>query len=398
MKKIVRRSFPSISQPWAMASIATASIAMALMAAAAVAQPLSKPAVASFVEGRIPEGSVIKQAILELADGSTEVVSYAATPDGKAVIDGDILITVDGAGRARIAKDLDRLWAERNTFSKSTGRNGSSFRWQNNTVPFLIEVADAFQQQWIEDAIEHIENLTAVRFVPRTNQADFVAFVNTPGVCRSFVGRQGGRQEIELDRFGCGFGQIAHEVGHALGLWHEHQRTDRDASVIVNWANIEPGAENNFQIRSGFLRGPFDFNSIMNYGSFFFADNPAVPTLTRLDGTTWVANRAALTAGDASGIGDMYKRVRASISFQCIGFLNSCDFSGLSQFGVQPTTSWQWTIEDGNSVATPTGSLVSYQFQTAGPHYVFLEVTDSQGDRASALTVVDLSECEGFIC
>ena len=36
-------------------------------------------------------------------------------------------------------------------------------------------------------------------------------------------------------------GIVMHEIMHALGFYHEHNRPDRNAFVTVQWQNIEPG-------------------------------------------------------------------------------------------------------------------------------------------------------------
>ena len=53
------------------------------------------------------------------------------------------------------------------------------------------------------------------------------------------MGRKGGRQDIGVGK-GCEYaGTIIHEIGHALGFWHEQSRSDRDTYVRVVWKNIE---------------------------------------------------------------------------------------------------------------------------------------------------------------
>jgi hypothetical protein len=72
--------------------------------------------------------------------------------------------------------------------------------------------------------------------------------------------------------------------------------------VTINWANIQPGFQNNFQTYTvqgypGFELGAFDFNSIMLYSSFDFSVN-GQPTITTVGGGIFFAQRIGLSAGD----------------------------------------------------------------------------------------------------
>ena len=59
--------------------------------------------------------------------------------------------------------------------------------------------------------------------------------------CWSMVGMMGGRQEISLQSAGCMYhGTAIHEIMHALGFWHEHNRRDRDRYITIEWENINP--------------------------------------------------------------------------------------------------------------------------------------------------------------
>ena len=66
-------------------------------------------------------------------------------------------------------------------------------------------------------------------------------FFELPSCC-SFVGRKGnGKQGISIGEDCDNFGIIVHELGHALGFWHEHTRPDRNQYVKIITRNIEKG-------------------------------------------------------------------------------------------------------------------------------------------------------------
>jgi hypothetical protein len=180
-----------------------------------------------------------------------------------------------------------------------------SLRWPDGILPYVIsdDFSDS-ERDTIVDAIAHWNDRTIVRLIPRIGQDDFVFIEPDVDECRSAVGRIGGRQRL-CCAVGDGFntGSVIHEIGHAFGYQHEHQRPDRDQFVTVNTDNIEEGKESNFSIRSGVVLGPYDYGSIMHYPRDGFAEGG--DTIVPPDGVS-IGQRERLSERDVFGICLMY--------------------------------------------------------------------------------------------
>jgi hypothetical protein len=101
-------------------------------------------------------------------------------------------------------------------------------------------------------------------------------------VCRSTVGRylNTKTEYLELGPKCWNQATIIHELGHALGLMHEHQRPDRDTDVSVDFTNIEKDWAYNLDLfGTGDEAGSYDFLSVMHYGQYTLAIDPSRPTM-----------------------------------------------------------------------------------------------------------------------
>ena len=200
-------------------------------------------------------------------------------PPGYVQVEGDVITT-----EAVAAELLGLKTGPQPQFTYAPGR-----LWPNRVVPYDFDSGVTVLQQPVFVAAmamwaNSFPGVTTVTFQPRNGQDGYVHFVVAdPGLgdgTTDHIGYDGGTFSpnpvtitIRPSVFNGSHpaGLIAHEVGHALGLWHEQSRDDRDNYITILYANIQSGASDQFNKQSPEAAfGPYDYLSIMHYSPCAF--------------------------------------------------------------------------------------------------------------------------------
>ncbi|XP_037776258.1 zinc metalloproteinase nas-38-like [Penaeus monodon] len=203
--------------------------------------------------------------------------------------------TVKGAPRKAIPWGFYR-WP----VSQSTGLPTATYRIDSSVrSPAMIRSA---MNDW--------ESHTCVRFVETSNINEPYINVLEDNGCYSYVGKTGTKgQKLSIGR-GCYTAAIIrHELGHALGLFHEQTRADRDDYVQIFTENVRPGVEVNFQKEDNSVSygQEYDFFSLMQYSSTAFTKNGG-STIVTLDPAMqiYLGQSDDLTFRDIAIVNHMY--------------------------------------------------------------------------------------------
>uniref|UniRef100_A0A914UML9 Metalloendopeptidase n=1 Tax=Plectus sambesii TaxID=2011161 RepID=A0A914UML9_9BILA len=177
-----------------------------------------------------------------------------------------------------------------NARKKRKATSYTSYKWPTKAtgvIPYFLDASLTAQKiTVIQAAIKFWEDNTCLKFQLNGAGSNSLFFFNGVG-CYSYIGMIGGRQQVSMGD-GCEhFGIAAHEIAHALGFWHEQARYDRDSYVTVNLANVQAGVEHAFEratsAQMNLYSVPYDYGSLMHYGSNAFAKDQSFPTLIATD-------------------------------------------------------------------------------------------------------------------
>jgi len=339
----------------------------------------------SEINSQLPVNGIAKTVISGFSFKDKEV-TYEII-NGLAILEGDIVLGTQA--QAQAWNTVGNKSFNSNMAPRSVIISGDRFRWINNLVPFQFDMNVPDQvREMVFDAIDHWEDNTSMTFIERNNDnatefPDFVNIVSDEFACWSFVGRRGGSQDLNVVA-ACEFGATVHEFGHAIGLWHEQSREDRDNFVQINWDNIEDGREHNFNqhINDGDDMGEYDYGSIMHYGAFDFSDNN-LPTITTLE-PAFIGQRNGLSPLDIASIIENYPEFMpvADIaeSHYSIFLGNSVFIDGDQSFDPNGASlSYLWLLGDGS--IDDSGAAISHIYSDRGEYSVTLTVTDNEGNQ-----------------
>lgn len=219
--------------------------------------------------------------------------------------------------------------------------------WPRGTVYYKVNGLSATQRSWLNQAIDNIENTTPIRFNNSpysTNYIEIKSNGNAGYSHSNYIGYKGGRQEIGIANL-AGVGSTIHELCHALGLFHEQCRADRDNHIIIDWNAVSDAHQFKRYIErgeQGYDYGAFDFNSIMLYSSRK-GKNGNYDMVRRDNRQPFSAQRERLSSTDIQALSDKYWRniyIKDVSSDQCITCNDNNITYTLSSMPAGATVTW----------------------------------------------------------
>lgn len=169
-------------------------------------------------------------------------------------------------------------------------------KWPSGIIPYALSTRYSPRERAIlARAIQAYHDKTCIKFVPKRGDERDYLYIGKIDGCFSDVGRAGGRQEVSLDDGCIEYDTAIHELMHAVGFWHEHERWDRDDFIDILWQNIDRDAYDQFGrvnlFESNYYDEKYDYYSIMHYDRKSFSKNGGDTMVSRKPGMSRVIGK-----------------------------------------------------------------------------------------------------------
>ncbi len=175
---------------------------------------------------------------------------------------------------------------------------------------------------------------------------------------------------------------VIHEIGHAIGLYHEHERVDRNQYLMYSPENLKIGRNSAYTLSSPSF-GPYNYASVMHYEAFASTKNreavlEAIPPGMLIGQGDLPEHEQGLSAGDIDAVARLYGVPPTEITL-------STNPPGLALVvdGTRVTSPrrYQWAQGSRHIIEAP----VVQQAQRSGIRYVFGRWSDG-GNRSHTIT------------
>jgi Astacin (Peptidase family M12A) len=217
------------------------------------------------------------------------------------VFQGDIILdTIKEIDLSKIAafqiemKNIDKILEKKQVISEkqeaklfAVSEKAIDRKWIDNTVYYAIDANIEGEKEKILEALSlwSIPLQGIVNFIQvaplNTHIHNYAKFTLSNGYS-SNIGMVGKVQEIKIPSNAI-VGKIAHEIGHLLGLWHEHSHPNRNnyVKILANNIKLTGNTTNDrsiieqFEVLQASLvdTTKYDFSSIMHYPNNAFAQD-----------------------------------------------------------------------------------------------------------------------------
>ena len=171
------------------------------------------------------------------------------------------------------------IGCEYEEFDPTAPRESTAVKWTDGIVYYKFDASFPVSGKVsVRNCMDIYEKVSSLRFIELENTKGIKYFCT---IKKGNVNQSSGmgmhkNMEVILEKYN-NYEIILHELGHLIGLEHEHQREDRNNYITINWGNIIEGKEHNFSIVKHQLIPTtlfkYDERSIMHYPMYAWSNN-----------------------------------------------------------------------------------------------------------------------------